>query len=124
MYLNFKTIDYYLNYENIRYVDISSMIAVRMPATVCAIIKDLHVGNNLKRAVFCSDKQHDFPRCVTCLTVLSVLSELIVELCEMLIDGLLDDPYIPNTLHKCVNRISSIQDEKTVWNLLFSYLKS
>jgi hypothetical protein len=119
-----KTIEYCLNYGNVRYVEVASLIAIRMPATFCAYIKDWREGENLKRALFYTGKQHDFPQRAACLTLLSIFGELTVELCEMLIDGLRDDPHIQNTCYKCLNRIIFITNETMVMNLLFSYLKS
>ncbi|CAF2498035.1 unnamed protein product [Rotaria sp. Silwood2] len=119
-----RTIDCCLNYGNLRYVEVASLIAIRMPATFCAYIKDSHDGDNLKHALFYTSKQHDFPQRAACLTILSIFGELTVELCEMLIYGLRDDPHIQNTCYKCLNRIISIKNEKEVLNLLFSYLKS
>ncbi len=119
-----KTINYCLVYGNPRYVEVASLIAIRMPAAFCAFIKDWHGCDNLKRALFYTSKQHDFPQRAACLTILSIFGELTVELCEMLIEGLRDDPYIQNTCYKCLTRINSIINEKAVLNILFSYLKS
>jgi hypothetical protein len=69
-------------------------------------------------------KGHDYIERAACLTILSIFGELTVELCEMFIEALRDDPYIQNTCHKCLTRIHSIKDEKNVLNLIFSYLKS
>jgi hypothetical protein len=119
-----RTTDYYLAYAYPRHVRVASSIAVRMPATFCTFIKDWQDGDKLKRALFYTSKQHNYPQRAACLTVLSVFGELTVELCEMIIEALRDDPYIQNTCHKCLTRINSIKNEKAVFNLLFSYLKS
>jgi hypothetical protein len=95
-----------------------------MPAAFCAYIKDWHDGDNFKRALYYTSKQHERLQRAACLTILSMFGELTVELCEMLNEGLRDDSHIQNTCYKCLNRIISIKDEKTVLNLLFSYLKS
>jgi hypothetical protein len=95
-----------------------------MPATFCAFIKDWCDGDNLKHALFYISKQHDYVQRAACLTILSVFGELTVELCEMIIHTLRDDPHIQNTCYKCLTRITSIKDEKIVLNLLFAYLKS
>ena len=78
-----------------------------MPAAFCAYIKDWREGDHLKRALFYTSKQHDFPQRAACLTILSVFGELTVELCEMIIDGLRDDPHIQNTCYKCLHRLTS-----------------
>jgi hypothetical protein len=119
-----KTIEYCLLYGNRRYVEVASLVAVRMPATYCAYIRDWRDGENFKHALFYTSKQHDFPQRAACITILSVFGELTVELCQMFIEGLRDDPHIQNTCYKCLTRINAIKDEKTVLNLLFSYLKS
>jgi hypothetical protein len=119
-----RTKDYYLTYEHPQYVVVASLVAVRMPAAFCAFIKDWHDGDNLKHALFYTSKQHNYPQRAACLTILSVFGELTVKLCEMVIEALRDAPHIQNTCHKCLTRITSIQDEKAVMNLLLSYLKS
>jgi hypothetical protein len=119
-----KTTNYYLAYGYPQYVRVAELIAVRMPAAFCAFIKDWCDGDKLKRALFYSSKQHNYLRRAACLTILSVFGELTVELCEMIIEALRDDPHIQNTCHKCLTRINSIQDEKAVMNLLLSYLKA
>jgi hypothetical protein len=95
-----------------------------MPAAFCAYINDWPDGDKLKRALFYTSKQHNFPQRAACLTILSVFGELTVDLCEMFIEALHDDPYVQNNCYKCLTRINSIKDEKAVLNLLFSYLKS
>jgi HEAT repeat protein len=119
-----KTMDYRLAYGYPQYVRVAELITVRMPATFCAFIKDWCDGDNLKHALFYISKQHDYVQRAACLTILSVFGELTVELCEMIIHTLRDDPHIQNTCYKCLTRITSIKDEKIVLNLLFAYLKS
>jgi hypothetical protein len=119
-----KTIDYCLAYGYPQYVQVASVIAVQMPAAFCAFIKDWKDGDNLKRALFYTSKQHDYSRRAACLTILSVFGELTVELCEMIIDALYDDPHVQNTCYKCLSRINSVKDGTAVLNLLLSYLKS
>jgi len=121
---HFQTPDYYSVYGHRRYVEAAGLLAVRIPAAFCAFIKDWHDGNNLKRALFYTSKQHNFPQRAACLTILSIFGELTVELCEMIIEALRDDPHIQNTCYRCLTRINSVKDEKIVFNLLFSYLKS
>ncbi|CAF1283491.1 unnamed protein product [Rotaria sordida] len=116
--------NYVLDYGYPQYVKVASLIAVRMPATFCAFIKDWNDEDNLKRALFYTSKQHNFPQRAACLTILSLLGELTVDLCEMFIEALHDDPHIQNTCYKCITHIRSIKDEQVVLNLLFSYLKS
>jgi hypothetical protein len=119
-----KTMDYRLAYGYPQYVRVAELITVRMPATFCAFIKDWSDGDNLKHALFYTSKQHDYVQRAACLTILSVFGELTVELCEMIIHTLRDDPHIQNTCYKSLTRITSIKDEKIVLNLLFAYLKS
>ncbi|CAF2498080.1 unnamed protein product [Rotaria sp. Silwood2] len=116
--------DYELAYGYPQYVKIASLIAIQMPTEFCAFIKDWRDGDNLKRALFYTSKQHNFPQRAACLTILSILGELTVELCEMFIEAVHDDPYIQNNCYKCITRINSIKDENVVLNFLFSYLKS
>ena len=74
-----KTIDHYLAYAYPQYVGIAASIAVRMPAAVCAYIKDWCDGDHLKRALFYASKQHERLRRAGCLTILSIFGELTVE---------------------------------------------
>jgi hypothetical protein len=120
----FRTMDCHLAYGYPQHVEVASSIVVRMPAAFCTLIKDWQDGNNLKRALFYTSKQHNYPQRAACLIILSVFGELTVELCEMIIEALRDDPHIQNTCYKCLTRINSIKDEMVVLNLLFSYLKS
>jgi hypothetical protein len=119
-----RTEDFYLDYGYPHYVMVAGLIAVRIPAAFCAFVKDWHDEDNLKRALFYTSKQHNYPRRAACLTILSLFGELTVELCEMIIEALRDDPHVQNTCYKCLTRINSIKDETEVLNLLFSYLKS
>jgi hypothetical protein len=119
-----RTMDFHLAYGYPQHVEVASSIVVRMPAAFCAFIKDWCDGDNLKRALFYTSKQHNYRQRAACLTILSVFGELTVELCEMIIEALRDDPHIQNTCYKCLTRINSIKDEMVVLNLLFSYLKS
>ncbi|CAF4604917.1 unnamed protein product [Rotaria sp. Silwood1] len=107
-----------------QYVNIASLIAVRMLTVFCAFIKDSRDANNLKRALFYTSKQHNFPQRAACLTILSVLGELTVDLCEMFIATVYDDPNVQSNGFKCITRIHTIKDENVVLNLLLSYLKS
>ncbi|CAF4668728.1 unnamed protein product [Rotaria sp. Silwood2] len=116
--------NYYLAYAYPQYVEVVGLIAVRMPAAFCAYIKDWQDRENLKRALFYISRQHNFPQRAACLTILSIFGELTIELCEMFIEALHDDPHVQNTCYKCLTRIKSIKDEKVVLNMLFSYLKS
>jgi hypothetical protein len=119
-----KTTDYYLAYGYPEYVRVAELIAVRMPAAFCAFIKDWWDGDNLKRALFYASKQHNHIQRAACLTILSIFGELTMELCQMIVEALRDDPHLQNTCYKSLTRITSIKDEKIVLNLLFAYLKS
>jgi hypothetical protein len=119
-----QTTDFYLAYEYPLYVAVAGLVAVRIPAAFCAYIRDWHDGDDFKRALYYTSKQHRRLERAACVTILSVFGELSVELCEMIIEGLRDDPHIQNICYKCLNRLTSIKDEKKVMNLLFSYLKS
>ncbi|CAF4318790.1 unnamed protein product [Rotaria sp. Silwood2] len=88
-----------------------------MPAAFCAFIKDWGDGDNLKRVLFYISKQHHFPQRAACLTILSLLGELTVDLCEMFIEALCDDPHIQNTCYKCITHIRSIKDEQLLLHL-------
>ncbi|CAF2837444.1 unnamed protein product [Rotaria sp. Silwood2] len=116
--------DYNLAYGYPAYVKIASLIGIRMPTEFCAFIKYWCDGDNLKRALFYTSKQHNFPQRAACLTILSLLGELTVDLCEMFIETVRDDPHIQNNCYKCITHIHSIRDEKVILNLLLSYLKS
>ncbi|CAF1312917.1 unnamed protein product [Rotaria magnacalcarata] len=116
--------EFFLAYACPQYVKVASLIAVRMPAAFCAFIKDWNDGDHLRRALFYTSKQHNFPQRAACLTILSLLGELTVDLCEMFIEGLSDDPYIQNTCYNRITYIRSITDEQVTVSLLFSYLKS
>jgi hypothetical protein len=105
-------------------VRVAELIAVRMPAAFCAFIKDWWDGDNLKRALFYASKQHNHIQRAACLTILSIFGELTMELCQMIVEALRDDPHLQNTCYKSLTRITSIKDEKIVLNLLFAYLKS
>jgi hypothetical protein len=119
-----KTTEFYLCYGYPQYVRVAELIAVRMPAAFCAFIKDWCDGDHLKHALFYTSKQHNYIQRAACLTILSIFGELSVELCEMIIEALRDDPHIQNTCYRCLTRINSVKDERIVLNLLFSYLKS
>ena len=116
--------NYALAYAYPQHVRVAALIAERMPVAFCTYIKDWHDGDNLKRALFYTSQQHNFVQRAACLKILSSFGELTVELCEMFIKALYDDPWVQNTCYKCLRRISSIRDEKTVLNLLLSHLKS
>ncbi|CAF3493769.1 unnamed protein product [Rotaria sp. Silwood1] len=122
--LPMENIDFDLAYGYPQYVKIAHLIALRMPIVFCAFVNDWPDGNNLKRALFYTSKQHNFPQRAACLIILSLFGDLTVNLCEMFIEAVRDDPYIQNTCYKCIVHIHSIKDENTVLNLLFSYLKS
>ncbi|CAF4469313.1 unnamed protein product, partial [Rotaria sp. Silwood2] len=122
--IHIRTVDFYLAYGYPQYVEAAGLIAVRIPAAFCAYVKDWQDGDNLKRALFYTSKQHIFSQRAACLTILSIFGELTVELCEMFIEALRDDPHMQNTCYKCLARINCIKDEKTVQNMLFFYLKS
>ncbi|CAF1097185.1 unnamed protein product [Rotaria sordida] len=107
-----------------QHVNIASLIAIRMPTAFCAFIKDWSDANNLKHALFYTSKQHNFPQRAACLTILSVLGELTVDLCEMFIETVYDDPNVQNNSFKCITHIHTIKDENAVLNRLLSYLKS
>jgi hypothetical protein len=107
-----------------RYVNIASLIAVRMTNGFCAFVNDWRDGNNFKRALFYTSKQNHFPQRAACLTILSVLGELTIELCEMFTEAVRDDTYIQNNSYQSIKYLHSIKDEKLVLNLLLSYLKS
>ena len=119
-----ETTDNILAHGYPQYVEVASLIAVRMPASFISCTKNCGYEDDLKRALFHTSKQHDFPRRNASLTVLSVFGELTVELCEMFIEALCHDSQSQNTCYKCLKRINSIKGEKPVQNLLFSYLKS
>jgi hypothetical protein len=119
-----RTMDYCLAYGYPQYVEVAGLIATRMPATFCAFIKNWCDGDNLKRALFYSSKQHNYQQRASCLTILSMFGELTIELCEMFIEALHDDPHIQSICYKCLTRINAIKDEKIVLNMLFSYLQS
>ncbi|CAF4153572.1 unnamed protein product [Rotaria sp. Silwood2] len=122
--LHVRTVDYYLAHGYPRYVEIAGLIAMQMPAAFCAYVNDWQDGDNLKRALFYTSKQHNFSQRAACLTILSIFGELTIELCEMFIEALRDDPHIQNTCYKCLTRINFIKDEEAVLNKLFFYLKS
>jgi len=122
--LHIRTIDYYLAYGQPHYVEVAGSVAVRMPAAFCAYIQDCGYGDSLKRALVFTSKQHNYSQRAACITILSVLGEVTVELCEMIIEALSDDPHIQNTCYKCLTRIKSIKNEKAVLHLLISYMKS
>ncbi|CAF2963995.1 unnamed protein product [Rotaria sp. Silwood2] len=117
-------IDFDLAFGYPQYVSIASLIAIRIPATFFAFIKDWSNGDNLKRALFYASKQHNFIQRSACLTILSLLGELTVDLCEMFIEAVRDDPNVQNNCYKYIKHIHTIKDEKIVLNLLLSYLKS
>lgn len=114
---------YMYDYCYPRYVNVAASIAERMPAAFCTFVNEFVDGENLKRSLYYTSKQHDFPRRAACLTVLSMFGELTTDLCEMLIQALLDDPYLQNTCYRCISRIHSIKDEQVI-NKLKEYLKS
>jgi hypothetical protein len=95
-----------------------------MPAAFCSFIKDWSNGDSLKRALFDTRIHHDYLQRAACLTILSIFGELTIELCEMIVEALRDDPHVQNTCYKCLTRITSVKDEKVVLDLLFSYLTS
>ncbi|CAF3880335.1 unnamed protein product, partial [Rotaria sordida] len=115
---------YEIAYSYPTYVKIASLIAIRKPTEFCTFTKDWHDQDNLKRALFYASKQNHFPQRAACLTVLSMLGELTIDLCKMFIEAVRDDPYVQNNCYKCITHIHSIKDEEVVLNLLLSYLKS
>ena len=119
-----KTTNTLLEYGHPCYVEIASLVIVRIPAAFCAYIKDCDYGDNLKRALYYTSKQLDFTQRAACLTILSVFGELTIELCEMFIEALRDDPHIQNICYKSMTRIESIKDENVIIDCLLSYLKS
>ncbi|CAF1140039.1 unnamed protein product [Rotaria sordida] len=119
-----ETTDNILAYGYPEYVEVASLIAVRMPAAFVSCIKDCGYEDDFKRSLFYTSKQHDFSRRSASLIILSVFGELTVELCDIFIEALCHDPYMRNTCYKCLARINTIKDENAVRNLLFSYLKS
>ncbi|CAF3536379.1 unnamed protein product [Rotaria sp. Silwood1] len=116
--------NYDLAYGYPTYVNIACLIAVRMPKVFCAFIKDWPDGDNLKRALFYASKQNHFPQRASCLTILSLLGELTIDLCQMFIEAVRDDSYIQNNCYKSIRFIHSVKDEKVVLKRLLSYLKS
>ncbi|CAF1210204.1 unnamed protein product [Rotaria sordida] len=116
--------NYDLAYGYPTYVKIACLIAVRMPKVFCNFINDWPERDNFKRALFYTSKQNHFPQRAACLTILSLLGELTIDLCQMFIEAVHDDPYIQNNCYKSIRFIHSVKDEKVVLNLLLSYLKS
>jgi hypothetical protein len=105
-------------------VRVAELIALRMPSTFCAFIKDWYDGDNFKHALFYTSKQHNYLQRAACLTILSIFGELTVELCQMMIEALRDNPHLQNTCYKSLTRINSIKDKTIVLDFLVSYLKS
>ncbi|CAF5142718.1 unnamed protein product, partial [Rotaria sp. Silwood1] len=64
---------FYLAYGYPPYVNIASLIAVRIPIEFCAFIKDWSDGDNFKCALFSASQQHNFPQRDAWLTILSLL---------------------------------------------------
>jgi hypothetical protein len=122
--LPYRDVNFDLPYGYPQYVKVAGLIIQRIPAAFCAYVKDWPDGEKLKRALFYTSKQHNFPQRAACLTIVSAFGELTVELCEMFMNALFADPYIQNTSYKCLTCINTMKDEKRVLNLLFSYLKS
>jgi hypothetical protein len=122
--VSYRGTDHDLAYGYPQYVKVASLIVQRIPTAFCAYVKDWPHGEKLKQALFYTSKQHSFPQRAACLTILSTFGELTVELCEMFTNALHDDPYVQNTSYKCLTCINAMKDEKSVLNLLFSYLKS
>jgi len=116
--------DYDLAYGHPQYVKIASLLATKIPTIFCAFVNDWYNADKLKQALYFTSKQHNFPQRAACLTILSTFGDLTIELCEMMMNALYDDPYNQNTCYKCLFRIKSIKDEKIVLNQLFEYLKS
>ncbi|CAF4096500.1 unnamed protein product [Rotaria sp. Silwood2] len=116
--------NYDLAYGYPTHVRIACLIAVHIPKVFCAFIKDWPDGDNFKRALFYTSKQNHFPQRAACLTILSLLGELTIDLCQMFIVAVCDDPYIQNNCYKSIRFIHSVKDEIIVLNLLLSYLKS
>ncbi|CAF1266860.1 unnamed protein product [Adineta ricciae] len=117
-------VKYILAYGCPQCVKVASLIAVKMPETFCASVRQFKHGDDLKRAIYYTSKQHNFPQRAACLTILSVLGELTIELCEMMIRTLFDDPHLQNTCYNCIARIHAVKDEKAVTDYLYSHLKS
>ncbi|CAF0813097.1 unnamed protein product [Adineta ricciae] len=117
-------VKYILAYGCPQYVKVASLIAVKMPETFCTSVKQFKHGDDLKRAIYYTSKQHNFPQRAACLTILSVFGELTIELCEMMIRALFDDPHLQNTCYNCITRIHTVKDEKAVTDYLYSHLKS
>ena len=117
-------VEFYLNYGSPQYVKIASLVAQRIPTAFCAFINNWPDGEKLKRALFYTSKQHNFPQRAACLTILSVFGELTVDLCEMLVEAVHDDPLIQLTSYKCLMQINTISNEKAVIDRLQKYLQS
>ncbi|CAF1217853.1 unnamed protein product [Adineta ricciae] len=120
---NDVSVEYLYNYSYPHYANVAAVVAESMPAAFCTAVNDFVNGENLKRSLYYTSKQHHFPRRAACLTVLSVFGELTAELCEMLIRALLDDPSIQNTCYRCLSRIQSVKDEKVIVKIK-EYLRS
>ena len=106
------------------YVKIGSLIALRMPSIFCTFVNDWFNGDSFKRMLSHMSKQNHFPQRAACLTILCILGELTVELCEMFMESVYDNPYIQNNSYQSIRHLRSIKDEKVVLNHLSSYLKS
>ena len=119
-----ETTENILAYGYPQYVEVASLIAVQMPAAFISCIKECGYEDELKRSLFYTSKQHDFPRRGACLTIFSIFGELTVELCEMFIEGLCHDLHMQKICNTCLTRINTIKGQNAVLNLLFSYLKS
>ena len=104
-------------------VDIAAVLVRKMPAAFCAEVNSSEFGEKLKRALFYTSKQHNYPRRAACVAILSSFGDLTSNMCDMFIEALLDSPWSQTTAYECVSRIQRVNDPDIIPKL-FSYMSS
>jgi hypothetical protein len=104
-------------------VDIAAVLAQKMPAAFCAEVNRSEFGEKLKRALFYTSKQHNYPRRAACVAILSLFVNLTSDMCDMFVAALLDSPLSQTIAYECVSRIQQVNDPNIITKL-FSYMSS
>lgn len=107
-----------------RYLTMGGLIGVRMGKIFVDKVKELLNEDELKEMLFERRKVNHLTERGGCLMIMSILGELTIELCQMLMEGIFDHPFIQNKVYQSIKFIRYLKDEKNVLNLLNCYFKS
>ncbi|CAF2893562.1 unnamed protein product [Rotaria sp. Silwood2] len=79
-------------FDELFLIPIACELVEEMPSAFFVELDEMSYKENLQKALLCTSKQHDYRQRNACIKLLSTLGEFTVEICELLIDGLIESP--------------------------------